>query len=209
MGAIDRQDIHMRNHLIQGRPEGRLQRVFDVFGHPVAIMIMDRQAKPLGPARNGGADPTHADNAQPLAMNTMAQHSRWAPSCPFALAHQLLPFHQTAGNRQDKRHGHISGVFGQHIWGIGHNDATFAGDGEINMVHAGAKTGDHFQAVASRIQYVFVNLVGYSWDQNFRARNRIQHLVAGKSLINQVQLTIKQLHHPGFNEIAHQLANDL
>ena len=65
--AVDRDDVHPGQHLVQALPVGRLQLVGDARADRLAVVIVDRQAEGLGAAGQGLADAAHADDAQTLA----------------------------------------------------------------------------------------------------------------------------------------------
>ena len=78
-----------------------------------AIVVMDLQPECLGAAGDGLADAAHADDAEPLAPDAMAQHPGRAPAGPFLVAGEHLgAFRQPPRHREDERHRHVGGVFG-------------------------------------------------------------------------------------------------
>ena len=83
-GAIDRDDVHAGQHLVEALPIGRLQLVLDRRQHAVAVVVVDRQAEGLGAAGHRGADAAHADDAEPLAPDAAAEHPGRRPAGPFA-----------------------------------------------------------------------------------------------------------------------------
>ena len=80
--AIDRNDVHAGQHLVEAVPVGRLQLVLRLRVDPVAVVIVDRQAEGLGAAGHGGADAAHADDAEPLAADALAEHPGRRPAPP-------------------------------------------------------------------------------------------------------------------------------
>ena len=88
--AIDRDDVHAGQHLVEAFPIGRLQLVLDGRQHAVAVVIVDRQAEGLGAARHRGADAAHADDAEALAPDAPAEHPGRRPAGPFAVALSTL-----------------------------------------------------------------------------------------------------------------------
>jgi len=65
--AIDRDNIHPRQHLIEAVPEGRVQFFLDRPRDLLAIVIVNLQPKRLGAAGDGLANSAHANNAEALA----------------------------------------------------------------------------------------------------------------------------------------------
>ena len=78
--AIDRDNIHASQHLIEAVPVGRFQLFLNLCADALAVVIMDRQTESLGAAGNGCADAAHTDNTQTLAPDTAPQASKSATS---------------------------------------------------------------------------------------------------------------------------------
>src|SRR6516165_3057774 len=72
--AIDRDDVHAGEHLIEALPVRGVQFLFDRRGDATAIVIVDFQAEGLGAARHGLTDPAQPDNAEPLAPDAVTEH---------------------------------------------------------------------------------------------------------------------------------------
>src|SRR6185437_5042166 len=100
-------------HLVEALPIGGVELFLDARGDAAAIEIVNLQAERLGAARHGLPDAAHADNAQPLAPDAMAEHPGWAPAGPFALAGEhLRAFGKPTRHCENERHGHVGGIFG-------------------------------------------------------------------------------------------------
>jgi hypothetical protein len=80
--AVDRDDVHMREHLVEALPPGRLERALDILGDRAAVVIMHREAEAFGAVSDRHADPAHADDPQPLAPDAVARHRDRAPAGP-------------------------------------------------------------------------------------------------------------------------------
>ncbi len=128
-GTIDRDDVDTGEHLVEAVPIGRLQLVLGRRIDALAVVIVDRQAKGLGAACNGGADTAHADDADALAPDSASEHPGRRPAFPFArLVHQdARALHQTARDGEDQCHRHVGRIFRQDIRRIGDGDAFFRG----------------------------------------------------------------------------------
>ena len=72
MRAVDRDDVHARQHLVEAFPVGRLQLVLDLLQHAMPVMIVDRQAERLGAARDRLADAAHSDDSETLTGDAAA-----------------------------------------------------------------------------------------------------------------------------------------
>ena len=112
--AVDADDVHAGEHLIEAFPIGRLELGLQRFGHPAPVVVVDGDPEAARPPRDRAADPAHAEDAEPLARDAMTEHRRRAPARPFPGAGETLAFDQPPGYRQDQGHGHVCGVFGQH-----------------------------------------------------------------------------------------------
>ena len=89
-----------------------------------AVVIVDLQAEGARAPRHRLADAAHADDAEPLAPDAVAEHPGRRPAGPILVRGQHLgAFDQPARHRQDQRHGHVGGVLGQHARRIGDGDA--------------------------------------------------------------------------------------
>ena len=87
-------------------------------------MIVDLQAEGAGAARHRLADAAHADDAEPLAPDAVAEHPGRRPAGPFAVAGEHgRALGEPARHREDQRHGHVGGVFGEHARRVGDGDA--------------------------------------------------------------------------------------
>ena len=183
--AVDRDDVHAGEHLVEAVPIGGLQLLLDLGRDPPAVVIVDLQAEGLARARHRLADPAHADDAEPLAVDAVAEHPGRRPAVPLAVAvlQDVRAFDQTARHGEDQRHGHVGGVLGQHARRVGDDDAAVARRLEIDIVDAGAEIGDQLQlragsalrtARSMRSVTVGTSTVGglYRLDQFF-ARHRL------------------------------------
>ena len=87
--TIDRNDVHARQHLVKAFPIDCLEFLFRRGIDPLAVVIMDRQPKCPRSACHCRSDPAHANDAEPLAPDTPAQHPGRRPAIPFATLDHL------------------------------------------------------------------------------------------------------------------------
>ena len=160
MRAVHRDDVHAGQHLVEAFPVGRLQLLLDAFVYPLAVVVVDREAKGAGAPGDSLADTAHADDAEPLAPDALAQHPGGRPALELAFAQGLRAFHQAARHGEDQGHGHVGGVFGQHAGGVGDGDAAPSGGGQVDMVDAGAEIGDQAEIRAGMGQDGAIDAVG-------------------------------------------------
>src|SRR5690606_32763413 len=105
---------------------GRLELALDLLGDAPAIVVVDRQAEAARAARHRLSDPPHADDAQALTPDAVAEHAGRAPAAPGTAAHEALAFGQAPRHRQDQPHGHVGRVLGEDAGRVGHGDAALA-----------------------------------------------------------------------------------
>ena len=80
--AIDRHDIHARQHLVEAFPIGCVELLLDLRRHPSTVVIVDLQAEGARATRNRLADAAHADDAEALAPDAMTEHPGRRPAGP-------------------------------------------------------------------------------------------------------------------------------
>src|SRR6476646_7250636 len=80
--TIDRDDVHAGEHLIETLPIRRGQLLLDPGRNAAAVVVVDLQPKGAGAARHRLADPPHADDAEPLAPDAVAEHPGGRPARP-------------------------------------------------------------------------------------------------------------------------------
>src|SRR5579871_183820 len=88
--TIHRDDVHAGEHLIEALPVIGIELFLDARRKPAAVVIVDLQTEGAGPARHGLADAAHADDAEPLAPDALAEHPGRCPSRPILVAGQHL-----------------------------------------------------------------------------------------------------------------------
>src|SRR5215469_13037541 len=100
MRAVDRDDVHMREHLVEAFPVCRFEGALDVFGDRTAVVVMHREAKAFGAAGERHADPAHADDAKTFAPDAVAELRDRTPTGPGAAADQPFAFGEAARHRE-------------------------------------------------------------------------------------------------------------
>jgi len=131
--AVDADDVHPREHLVEALPVGRLELVLERVRHAAPVVIVDREAEAARAPRHRRADPAHAENAQALAGDAVAEHPGRAPAQPLARVGDALALDQPPRHREDQRHGHVGGILGQHARRVRHGDAARIGGLDIDM----------------------------------------------------------------------------
>ncbi|MDT4887501.1 hypothetical protein FQZ97_1239610 [compost metagenome] len=87
---MQRDDVDSFDHGIEIVPIGGLQRIFDAGRPAIAREIVNIKAKGLGALRHCSTNAAHADNAQSLAAQAVAQHRGGRPAGPDPVTHQHL-----------------------------------------------------------------------------------------------------------------------
>ena len=161
----------------------------------------------MGAPRHRLADTAHADNAQPLAQQAVAQHPVRRPALEPVFFQCRHAFHQPARHRQDKRHGHVGGVFGQNARCVGDGDAFVGGGLDVDIVHAGAEIGDQFQVGTGLGDQGRIDAVGDGGNQDIGGGDCFRQPGRAHRRIFMIEPRIKQLAHAGFHRFG-QLAGD-
>src|SRR6188474_2002593 len=147
MRAVDGDNVHARQHLVEAVPIGRLQGFLDLRRHATAVVIVDLEPEGLGSPSYRLANSSHADDAEPLAKDAMAEHPSRRPAMPFAVASTKdgRALGQAPRYRNDQRHGHVGSVLGQHAWRIGNDDRAVPRSLEVDIVDAGPELSDELE----------------------------------------------------------------
>ena len=74
MRAIDRDDVHPGQHLVEAIPIRGLEPALDLLGETLAIVVVNLQPESACTPGDGLPDPPHADDAKLLAVDAMSQH---------------------------------------------------------------------------------------------------------------------------------------
>jgi hypothetical protein len=145
--AVDRDDVHARQHLVEAFPIGRLE------------LLLDRGRDARGGCDSGSAGRTRARAAPPPGRSGPCRRCRAAcPRCGGRASRSAtsrsscLVAGQHGGalgepprHGQDQRHRHVGGVFGQHARRVGHGDAALDRGGDVDVVDAVAEVGDQLE----------------------------------------------------------------
>jgi hypothetical protein len=119
------------------------------------------QAEGMRPACHGLADAAHADDAEPLSPDAMAEHPGRRPARPvLTLGEDRGAFDQPPRHRENQRHGHVGGVLGQNFRRVGHGDAARMGGNDVDIVDAVAEIGDQLHLAVGVLEKLFGDLVG-------------------------------------------------
>ncbi len=208
MRTVHRDDVHPRQHLVEAFPIGRAELLGDNRRHGTAVVIVDLQTEGARPAGHGLADAAHADDAEPLAADSVAEHPGRRPSLPvLALGQNGGAFDQSPRHRQDQRHGHVGGVFGQHFRRVGHRDAARMRRSDVDIIDAVAEIGDHAQLAVGVFEDRLADHVGDGRHQHVGGAGRVRDLFRRHRRVVEIQPGVEQLAHPGLDRVR-QLAGD-
>ena len=208
MRTVHRDDVHPRQHLVEAFPIGRAEFLGDDGRHGAAVVIVDLQAEGARPAGHGLADAAHADDAEALAADAVAEHPGRRPARPaLAFGEDRCALDQPPRHRENQRHGHVGGVFGQHFRRVGHRDAARMRRRDVDIVDAVAEIGDHAQLAVGMLEHLLVDHVGDGRHQHVGGADRVRDLFRRHRRIVEIQPRVEQLAHPGLDRVR-QLAGD-
>ena len=162
----------------------------------LAVVIMDAEAEAARPARHCAADPAHADNAEPLAIDPVAKHAGRCPASPFTSPRHLVALGDAARYGQHQRHRDVSRILGQDPRRIGNGDASRLGGGEVDMVHTRPEGGDQFQLVTGRRDQVGIDPVCHGGNEDVGLLHHGDEFFSRARGIGIVEPGVKQLSHP-------------
>ena len=208
MRAVDRQDIHPRDHLIQTFPIGRLQLGFDLGAQPFAVVVVHLQAKGAGAACHSRADPAHAQNTQAPPTEPPTQMRHWRPALPFSRLQFSKCLRDAAGDGQHQRHRHIGGIIRHSARSVGHQNSALAGCGHINVIDARAIICNQLQLVASLGNQGCIDLVGDCRHQYIAILNRMGQFLPRHLRVGVTQRDIKQLFHARLDRLGQSSCHD-
>ena len=154
------------------------------------------------------ADAAHPDDAKALAPDAMAQHPGRRPSVPLAVLEDFQPFSEPPRHREDQRHRHVGGVFGQHARGIGDDDAALMRRDNVDIVDAVAEIGDQLEPAPGLLDHLGVDLVGDCRHQHVGALRGLGEFSLGHRPVVGVELDLEQLAHAGFDAVRQLAGND-
>jgi hypothetical protein len=158
-------------------------------------------------SRHRLADAAHADDPQPLAGDSPAQHPGRRPAGEPAFADDVGAFDDPPQHGHHQRHGQVGGVLGQHPWGVGDDDPLRVGRHHVDVVDAGPEVGDQLQLRPGGGQQLAVETVGDGGGQDVGALQRLRQLVAAHGGVAEIKLGVEQLAHARLHRIG-ELARD-
>jgi len=200
--AIDRDDVHARQHLVKAFPVGGFEFLLDLRVHRLAVVIVDLQPEGLGPPCHGSPDAAHADDAEALAPDAAAEHPGGRPAGPAVVgADDLRTLDEAPCHRHDEGHGHVGGILGQNARRIGDRDAARQGGLDIDVVDASAEIGDQFQLIAGLVEDGLVDAVGDGWNQHLGRLRRLDQFGLAHGLVVCVETRVEQFHHPRLDNV--------
>src|SRR5437879_2027125 len=114
---------------------------------------MNLQAEGTRPACHSLADAAHADDAEPFSPDAMAEHPGRRPARPvLALGEDRGAFDQPPRHRENQRHGHVGGIFGQNFRRVGHGNAARMRGDDVDIVDTIAEIGDQPQLAVGSLR---------------------------------------------------------
>ena len=120
----------------------------------------------------------------------------------------LAPSIRPARNGEDKRHGHVGGVFRQHVRRVGDSDALACGGVDVDVIDAVGKACDQFQLRSGLFDQRCIDPVGEGRNEHVGALHRCHEFRLAARRVVDVELGVEQLAHARFNDIR-QFAGDV
>ena len=151
--------------------------------------------KPRAPACDRLTDPPHADDAEALAPDPVAQHGGRRPSLPVAAAQKPFTLGKPARHREDQRHRHVRCVLGQHARRVGHQDSALSGRREVDVIDARAKARDQLQVRAGLADKVAVDRVRHRRHEHVGLRHGLRQGLTVQRPIVLIESGVEKLHH--------------
>ncbi|MGY4354883.1 hypothetical protein ACVW0J_001376 [Bradyrhizobium sp. i1.7.7] len=163
---------------------------------------MDLEAEGAGTARDRLADAAHADDAETLAADAVAEHPGRRPAGPgLSFGQDRGAFDHPARHRQDQRHGHVGGVFGQNFWCVGDGDAAGMRGLDVDVVDAVAEIGDQAELAVGLVDDVGGDVVGDGRNQHVGGARGLGDLLGRHRCVLEIDPRVEQLAHPGLDRV--------
>jgi hypothetical protein len=163
---------------------------------------MDLQAEGAGAARHRLPDAAHADDAEPLAADAMAEHPGRRPAVPgLAFGEHGGALDQPARHREDQRHRHVGGVLGQHFRCVGDGDAAGMRRRHVDIVDAVAEIGDQPELAVGRVDDVGVDVIGHRRHQHVGGAHGLGQLFRAHRRVVGIDPRIEQLAHARLDRV--------
>jgi hypothetical protein len=174
-----------------------------------AVVVVDLQAERLGAAGDRLADPSHADDAEPLTPDAMAEHPGRAPASPVLVAGQHLgALGQPPRHGKDQRHGHVGGILGEDARRVGHGDAALQRGCHVDIVDAVAEIGDQLQLFAGMTEHGSVDVVGHRRHDHFGCFGSLGEIALAHRLVVEIKPSVEQLAHARFDAVGKFAGDD-
>ncbi len=172
-------------------------------------MVVDLEAEGAGAAGHSLADAAHADDAEALSADAMAEHPGRRPAGPgFSFGQDRCAFDQPARHGQDQRHGHVGGVFSQNLRRVGDGDAAGMRRLDVDIVDAVAEIGDQAELAVGVVDDVGGDLVGDGRNQHVGGARGFGDLLGRHRRVVEIDPRVEQFAHPGLDRIRQLARHD-
>ena len=108
---------------------------------------------------------------------------------------------QTPRHREDQRHGHVGGVFGEDAGRIGHGDAALHGGRHVDIVDAVAEIGDQLQPLAGLAEHRAVDVIGHRRHDDVGGLGGVDQLRLAHRLVVGIEPRVEQFAHAHFDAV--------
>ena len=206
--AIDRDDVHAGEHLVEALPIGGVELFLDARRDAAAIVIVDLQAERLGAPGDRLADAAHADDAEPLAPDAVTEHPGRRPAGPFA------PPGRTCEPSTSRRGtARISAIVMSAVSSVRTPGVLVtvmprcSGGRHVDIVDAVAEIGDELQLLAGLARGVRRRSDRSRSERSRRRPHGLGELDLAHRLVVEIEPCVEQLAHAGFDDVR-QFAGD-
>jgi hypothetical protein len=154
---------------------------------PAAVVVVHRHAEAPRPARDGAADPPHAEDAETPAVHVAAQKLAGHPAAPSTAAHQREPLHRAPRRAQHEQQGDVGTGFAEHVRGAEELDSPRRERREIDMVGADRIGANDAEAWRQACDHRRIEQIGRGDNQNLRAKAARDEFIARQHAVGCVE----------------------
>jgi hypothetical protein len=177
--------------------------------HAATVVVVDLQAEGAGAPRHRLADPSHADDAEALAPDAVAEHPGWRPAI-----HGLSSLSTAAPSARRRgtlrmRAMVMSAVSSVRTPGrVGHGDAAAERGRDVDMVDTVAVVGNQLELVAGLAQHGGVDAVGDGGHQDVGILHGFRQFGLGHGLIVEIEPRVEEFAHAGLDSVRKLACDD-
>lgn len=169
--AVDGDDVARAQQLVERDPPSAARRL-ELGGDRSAAVVHDLHVERPGPAAQRLADGTHADDAQPSALQAGAEHDEHPPLPRLTGPDQALALREAPGDDEDEGHGQVGGGVGQDPGCVADEHTPLGAGGHVDVVEPDCDVGDQLQS-RTGTQEAGIDDVGEERHRGIRGRQSL------------------------------------